>query len=264
MYLASLHTYPLKSGMGLTWQQQAIHPYGLQDDRCWMVVDDHGMALTAREHPLLVLVQIAQHAGQWQVQAPNMPTLTLNLHDWCTPIDVELWLKPVLAQAGPRDADDWFSRYLGGPCRVCYIGEAPARRVEGESDLPIGFADGFPLLILGEGSLKDLNLRLKTPAELARFRPNLFIAGAEAYEEDHWKVIRVGEVEITLHSPCPRCILTTVNPENGLKHAADEPLSTLTTYRIGYRGVHFGMNAFTRQHGVLQVGDPVEVLEWDF
>ncbi len=62
------------------------------------------------------------------------------------------------------------------------------------------FADGFPLLVLGQASLDDLNARLTTkgapgiPAN--RFRPNLVIGGLDAYEEDFVGDMQIGDVQL--------------------------------------------------------------------
>ena len=53
----------------------------------------------------------------------------------------------------------------------------------------------------------------------------------QAWEEDRWKVIRIGDVVFDVVKPCSRCIFTTVSPEKGQKHPAGEPLKTLQSFR---------------------------------
>jgi len=50
----------------------------------------------------------------------------------------------------------------------------------------VGFADGFPLLLIGQGSLDDLAARVGRPLEMLRFRPNLVVEGTDPYAEDGW------------------------------------------------------------------------------
>ena len=107
-------------------------------------------------------------------------------------------------------------------------------------------------------SLEDLNSRLDRPVPMNRFRPNLVIDGCGPYEEDGWKRIRIGEVEIELVKPCSRCTIPTVDQETGI--AGTEPLRTLAGYRSREEGVYFGMNAIPRSTGRVTIGDPVAVL----
>ncbi|MEC7905851.1 MAG: MOSC domain-containing protein [Verrucomicrobiota bacterium] len=50
----------------------------------------------------------------------------------------------------------------------------------------IGFADGYPLLVISQASLEDLNQRLEFPVEMNRFRPNIVIEVCQPYDEDKW------------------------------------------------------------------------------
>jgi uncharacterized protein YcbX len=61
---------------------------------------------------------------------------------------------------------------------------------------------------------------------MLRFRPNLVIEGSEAYAEDSWKRIRIGDVEFRVVKPCARCILTTIDPQTGERSADREPLAS--------------------------------------
>lgn len=125
----------------------------------------------------------------------------------------------------------------------------------------MAFADGFPLLLIGQASLDDLSQRVGQPLSMLRFRPNLVVTGSEAYAEDGWKRIRIGEVEFEVAKGCSRCILTTIDPQSGERNAQREPLATLKTYRERDGDVYFGQNLLPRGVGELQVGMTVEVLE---
>jgi uncharacterized protein YcbX len=48
------------------------------------------------------------------------------------------------------------------------------------------FADGYPILIISEESLSDLNSRLDSPLPMNRFRPNLVVKGCPPFAEDTW------------------------------------------------------------------------------
>ncbi|MFD2780939.1 MOSC domain-containing protein [Novosphingobium pokkalii] len=95
---------------------------------------------------------------------------------------------------------------------------------------------------------------------MARFRPNLVIAGAAAaFAEDGWQGLRIGGVTLRLVKPCTRCVITTQDPETG---AADsrEPLATLRKMgRLWQRQPIFGVNAIPDGTGDVAVGDRVEL-----
>ncbi len=85
--------------------------------------------------------------------------------------------------------------------------------------------------------------------------------GADAFAEDSWQTLRIGEVTFDVVKPCSRCVLTTVSTERGRKHPAGEPLATLQAFRTAENGdVDFGQNMVARQSGIIRVGDSVEVL----
>ena len=96
---------------------------------------------------------------------------------------------------------------------------------------------------------------------MARFRPNLIVAGAEAWQEDHWRRIQIGPVVFRLPKPCSRCAVTTVDQEIGERPDPQEPLRTLGLFRRTEGGVMFGQNMIPETTGRVAVGDPVTVLE---
>jgi uncharacterized protein YcbX len=120
----------------------------------------------------------------------------------------------------------------------------------------VGFADGYPFLLIGQASLDDLNARLAEPVEMRRFRPNLVVEGAAPFAEDGWHRLRIGGLAFRGVKPCDRCTVTTVDPDTGAR--GPEPLRTLSTYRKEGNQVMFGMNLVHDQRGTVAVGDPVE------
>ena len=140
--------------------------------------------------------------------------------------------------------------------------ERTQRSVEarpGTEDKLVGFADGFPFLVVTQASLDDLNARLKEQVGMNRFRPNIVVSNAAAFEEDEWRRFQVGELEFTNVKPCARCVMTTVNPDDGAR--GSEPLKTLSSFRKLGKEVFFGQNAVHSGDGILKVGELVKVLE---
>lgn len=138
-----------------------------------------------------------------------------------------------------------------------------SRRVKRFEQVPLGFADGFPFLLINEASLQDLRQRCPAGIKLEQFRPNLVITGASAWAEDSWSTVRIGEVLFDVPKPCSRCVLTTVSPEKGRKHPSGEPLATLQKFRTATDGsgdIDFGLNLIARNSGIMRVGDELQVV----
>lgn len=265
MKLTEINIYPIKSTRRIALQQSEVLPRGLPWDRRWMLVDSEGRFVTARKHPRLAMVQTRVGETSLYVQGPGMPSIEVPLY----PLDgervaVQIWRDRCEALATSPEADAWFSDYLGMPVRLVQLTDDLHRGVDPAYGRPgdeVSFADGFPLLLISEASLADLNTRLEHPVEMRRFRPNVVVAGAEPYAEDAWRRIRIGDVEFEGVKACSRCIFTTIDPDTGEKDPAMEPLRTLGTYRRRPEGgVYFGQNLVPRSGGVIRVGDRVEIL----
>lgn len=258
--LCALYRYPVKSTRGEAMAEAKLAATGLPFDRHWMVADATGRTITGRTDPRLVLVRAQVIAETLALSAPSMTSLSIPLTAFQQAQTASVWEDDFPAKTGSRAADDWLSTYLGRPVQLLYVGTQPHRRLRGRPDIPLGFADSHPLLLMGEGSLAELNRRARQDFTMARFRPNLVIAGAEPFAEDHWRHICIGEVTFSLMKPCDRCAFTMVDPETGRKATDQEPMRTLATFRKSPEGVLFGQYAVAENPGTLKVGMPVEIL----
>jgi len=262
--LSALNVYPVKSCHGVAVSRCDLDAHGLRHDRSWMVVDDCGRFLTQRELPRLALVTTAIEERGIVLRAPHRHAITLpfaGARDG--DVAVEVWRHRGPATDGGDEAARWMSEHLGQPVRLVATARDHARPVSRDwfdGDAHTGFSDGYPLLLISEGSLEDLNARLPKPLPMERFRPNLVVHGAAPYEEDLWKRIRIGAVELAVVKPCSRCTITTTDQRTGERDGT-EPLRTLARYRKSELGVLFGQNVVHLARGTLEVGAPVEVLE---
>jgi hypothetical protein len=263
--LSQLFIYPLKSTKGLSLTRAKVEPLGLEHDRRWMLVRPDGSFVTGREFPSLVLVSAVPTGAGLRVSAPGLPELEVPVPPEEAPrLEVTIWKDTCsVARAGP-EADRWFSRFLGEPVCLVYVDARMERPVDPTYAAPedrVGFADGFPLLLLSRASLEELNRQLPRAVRMENFRPNLVVEGCEPFAEDRWKRLRVGGVELEVVKPCARCVFTTVDPATGLKAPDGEPLRTLARVRRINGKAMFGQNVVVRRLGTLQVGDAVEVLD---
>jgi len=197
------------------------------------------------------------------VEAPGMPNLRVdapNPSDAST-IPVTVWGDLVQASLCAPNTSDWFSRFLEKSVRLVYFSDASKRLADqrfAPKDALVSFSDGFPVLVCTEASLDDLNGRLTRPVPMSRFRPNIVLAGTQAYEEDSIDTLVIGAMKFTARSPCARCSVTTVL--EGSAERTKEPLRTLAAYRTTEHGVIFGQNLTHSGDGVISIEDAVHMI----
>jgi len=265
--LSALYRYPLKSGKGQPLQQIGLDKLGLDGDRRWMLVDEaSGRFLTQR-----AVAKMSQLSAQWNgaggltLSAEGVPALDVPLPGSDAELrGVTIWRDTLRVPDAGAEAAAWVSDFIGKPTRLVHVPLDRARTTEagyGKDDDKVGFADGYPLLLIGQASLDDLSARIGRPMEMLRFRPNLVIEGSDAFAEDGWTRVRIGDVEFRVVKPCSRCILTTIDPASGERSTDREPLATLKTYREQAGEVMFGQNLVNDGPGRLDVGMPVTILE---
>jgi uncharacterized protein YcbX len=222
-----------------------------------------GLFFTQRELPRMALIRPDVANGALRLDAPEMTPLAARVAAEGPTRDVMVWRDRCPAVDQGDDVAAWLSDFLQQRCRLVRMADAHTRRVDPvyavrEAD-QVGFADGYPFLLISEESLADLNGRLAAPLPMNRFRPNIVVRGGTPYAEDRWRRIRVGAVELHLVKACARCAITTTDQQTAM--VSREPLATLATYRRGERGVLFGQNAIHTSQGAIRVGDPVEVVD---
>lgn len=258
--IANLHIYPLKSGAGIAVDRFDLDRFGPKNDRRWMVVDTEGALLTQRELAALRLVTAIPSADQLTLGAPGFANLVIGRDDQAPRRTVRIWDDSVEAVDSGDRAAEWLSEFLGQPVRLAYMPGWAIRRTSPDYD-PIGanvaFADGYPILVVGQASLDDLNGRLGTPLPMNRFRPNVVVTGTSPYEEDGWRKFSSNGVAFDAVKPCARCTITTTDQITGER--GQEPLRTLATFRKVGSGVMFGVNVVHRGSGTLRVGDAVTI-----
>ena len=258
--VSALYVYPIKSCRGIRVSQWPVAERGFFADRRWMIVDAAGKFVTQREVAELSRVHTQLDESIIELSAPGLSPLRLPLtHDAGPPLTVQIWDDAALGIAHAAGSA-WFSRYLGAPHRLVYMPDSHHRRVNparARSGDIVGFADGYPFLLISEASLADLNARLERPITMERFRPNIVVSGTEPYAEDGYVQVRLGEISFRGPKRCDRCVITTIDPETG--ESGREPLRTLAKYRLQDQKVWFGMNLIHDGIGTLRVGDAVTV-----
>ncbi len=276
--LTELNLYPVKSCAGISLREATLTHAGLMYeqiyDREWMVVDAKGEFMTQRDFPKMALIVPRIKADTLELRAPGMLRLEVPLGlpdpEDAKTLSVKVWDDTVQAYDCDETTAAWFKNFLGTPCRLVRF-HVEAKRQASEkwtqgADAPTLFADAFPMLVISQGSLDDLNGKLKAQGRDAlpmnRFRPNIVIAGIEAFEEDYAESISIGTAKLKPVKPCARCNIPSVNQATGTP--GPDPLDIMQSYRANPKldgALTFGMNAvlLEGEGQILRVGQDVEV-----
>jgi len=263
--LSEIFVYPIKSVSGISLNEAYIGEKGIEKDRRWMIINEEGKFLSQRTYPelSLVYVNIENDGLVVKHKYKNYDELFIPFEaDEEYTRDVEIWNDKCGAVLVSNAADCWFSKVLGIPCRLVYMPDNTKRIVDprySDGNKTVGFADGFPFLLIGQSSLDDLNSKLELPININRFRPNLVFTGGEPFSEDLWKKFKIGSITFFPVKPCARCTIPTINQETGEK--GKEPLVTLSSYRMKNNKVYFGQNLVSEGSGIIKVGDPLFVIK---
>jgi uncharacterized protein YcbX len=265
--VTALCRYPIKACGALALNAAVLDALGIEHDRRWMVVGaEDGTFLSQRSHPRLAAIRPAVEGDFLIVRSPGEPPLTLPLGgaEFAKSRLVSVWKAAGVAEDAGDNAALWFSRILRAPCRLVRAGAAWDRPLNPAFSTPgdrTGFADGYPVLLASEASLRDLNTRLETPVSMDRFRPNIVIDGSAlaAWAEDGWRTLTIGGVRFRAAKPCARCAVPTIDQATG-EMRGPEPMRALAAYRRDADGnVLFAINLIHEEHGAIRVGDAVEI-----
>ncbi|MET8748984.1 MOSC N-terminal beta barrel domain-containing protein [Streptomyces sp. NPDC004667] len=272
LYVQSLHVHPVKSVAGTAPGEVAVEPWGLSGDRRWAVVDTAGAVVTQRQQPRLALACARPLPdGRVALSGPGMAELVVDVPEPGPLEPVVLFGKKIDTVVAASTAADWFSAYLGQPARLVHLDDPAVRRpVDPDYALPgetVSLADAYPLLLTTTASLDALNELIaggdhaqEGPLPMNRFRPNLVVGGpAEAWAEDGWRRIAIGDAVFRGVRECGRCIVTTTDQETAER--GKEPLKTLAVHRRIGKSLAFGRQLVPVVLGTVRVGDEVRVLE---
>lgn len=249
--VSKLLFFPVKSIGGIEVSSLDCVEKGAQvdgcDDRCYMLISGDGFICSQRVEPSMVLLKPSICGNKLHISGPEMDdTLVLDLKPSFSSNDKMISCRIFTEEAPAYDCGDeasaWFQKYLKRPdVRLVYTAEGKKKRKvirdnkftkKIREKTAISFQDFAPFHVLSQKSIDDLNSNLKeTQISVNNFRPNILIDGCNAFDEDKWQYVKFSSgAEICHLVPCGRCVLTTNNPETGIKTDKD-PLVTLRTYR---------------------------------
>ncbi len=266
VWLGAIGIYPVKACRQTALAAATLGPRGLDGDREWMVTRPDGTFLSQRTHPGLARIVPELTADGLTLACAGLEPLAVAASGG-TLREVSVWDDRMLATDVGETAADWLARALGTPARLVRLAADTRRNANrtyvGPREVPVSFADGYPILVCSRASLEELNRRLPLPVPMDRFRPNLVLDGLAAFEEDRMRELRIGSVLLRLVKPCTRCSVPGVDQLSGA-HSRD-PIPALKAFRYdkALRGVTFGVNAVAEgpAGARLEVGAAVLPLE---
>ncbi|MEL6132004.1 MAG: MOSC N-terminal beta barrel domain-containing protein [Bacteroidota bacterium] len=259
MKLTGIYCYPIKSLGGISLKEATITERGIKYDRRWMLIDANGQFISQRTFSELALFSVSIEDSFLLIQhrSSSIESLKILLDAVTGPtMEVQIWDDTVDAILCSATADAWFSHILQRTVHLVYMPDASTRQIDlkyAPKGYNVSFADGYPLLIIGESTLADLNSRLETPVSMNRFRPNLVFEGGTTGYEDTFDLVKIGEATLKGTKPCARCQVITIDQDSG--ESSKEPLRTLSTYRKEGNKVLFGMNMYPVEKGKVALGD---------
>ena len=233
--VAALFIYPVKACAAVALDVADAEPLGLAGDRRFALIDDSGVAITQRDHPVLATVRPSLHGDELKLDLGGLAEMSIDQFSEAAAADV--WGKRIPALAAPRRLTGTLAEYVGAPLRVVRLDTAAER----------SFADSRPVLVTTSGMLAALNGALASPVGMERFRPNVVLDG-----EIRAQPLRVRSVLLEYEKPCGRCEVTTIDQVSGARRGP-EPLAALTQ-RFGGQ---FGLYYRVARPGRLQRGDAV-------
>lgn len=264
--ISQLYIYPVKSLGGIAVNRAIVTERGFENDRRYMLVDTDGLFLTQRQLPSMALLRTAIEGSQLIIWHKDRALEKLRLplvprHSLSAAI-VKVWDDYCEAHYVSDEADKWFSDKLNSPCRLLYMPESTQRMVDPvyalNNDIT-SFTDGYPVLLIGQSSLDDLNGRMEEALPMDRFRPGIVMVGGQPFDEDKMAQFSINDINFYGVKLCARCTITTTNQETGV--TGKEPLKTLANYRMTNNKVYFGQNVLCGGKGVIKVGDAINSIK---
>jgi uncharacterized protein YcbX len=275
--LTAIGIHPVKSTAIRHVRQAEVRPWGLLGDRRWMVVDGDRELVTARE--LHELFTITADTPQTVPPSPGALRLSAEGHDPVDvaepdsePVPVRLHDKDLLGRPADDAASAWIRTVLvRDDLTLVWCDDPTRRRLNPAYSRPgdhTAYADGYPVTLASLDSLARLNEWIvedallrgeepEAPLPIERFRANLVVRGAEAFAEDGWERVRVGDVTFRKPKGVDRCVMTTISLLD--LTTGKEPIRTLARHRQWDGKTWFAVQLIPEGTGTIAVGDRVEV-----
>lgn len=223
-------------------------------DRAFFFVDGNGKRFSGATKAPILPIRARYDAAQdyLRLALPNGVVVEGRPEQTDRALVVDFYGRPVAAHLVDGGFTEALSEYAGHAVQLARPDRA------GEA------LDVRPVTIVSLESVGELARQAGHDGALSptRFRMTIEIEGmSRPHEEDAWRGrrVRLGEAELLIEDPVPRCVVTTLDPETGRR---DFPTLHVIKH---YRGVsaegqlEFGVYAEVVEPGTVRVGDDVAV-----
>lgn len=250
--------YPVKSLGGISVNKSKALTAGFEYDRRWMLLDENNVFITQREIPNLSQFSTSLTTDQLIITYQN-ETIAIPLENDTEDIfNAKVWDDLANLKHVNNAVNEWFSDHLKQRVKLVKMASENARSHFSSTKnmtLNVSLADGYPYLIVGDESLRNLNSNLEQPISINRFRPNIVVSTQQPHEEDNWDSLNIGQASFLNIKPCGRCQIVSIDPiTSQINHA---PLKSLNQIRKSGNQVLFGTNVMCTTEGEVSVGDTI-------
>ncbi len=274
----SIWRYAVKSMMGENLETASVFSYGITGDRAYALIDSSdGKVVSAKNPRKWPDIFMFRASLLEQVTDENqIPPVQIILPDGSIFISDRPDINEIMSDALGRNVTletRKFSRQQKletsypnpwNPGRKDNIPEMetlPSQDMLADELIPDGtFFDDAVIHLLTTATLGRLQeIYPEGRFDAARFRPNVLIksdAGSNRFTEMEWvgKMVFIGdELQLSVTSPCPRCVMTTL-PQGDLPRDSGI-LRTAVQHNMGNAGVYCSVI----RGGVIRQGDVVRI-----
>ncbi|MED6130548.1 Molybdenum cofactor sulfurase [Stylosanthes scabra] len=269
-HLKSITIYPIKSCGGFCSRNWPLSKNGLKHDREWILTSPTGEVLTQKTIPEMCFIStfIDLSQGVLFVESPRCKErLQIRLDSGVNHGAMEelvLYGQRYKVYNYSKETNVWFSEAIGKPCTLFRYSSTEhdfmLNKTNGvatcrDTKSVLNFPNEAQFLLISEESVSDLNRRLcsarsdvqkgkcvtRMQVDASRFRPNLVVSGGRPYDEDGWRIIRIGNKYFRSLGGCNRCQMINFAQNAGQVQKSNEPLATLASYKRVKGKILFGI-----------------------
>ncbi|XP_053677899.1 molybdenum cofactor sulfurase [Anopheles nili] len=250
--LVQICLYPVKScGPYRASTEWPLSPTGLLYDRAFVIVDEHGVAVTQKKLPELCRIRptVELERARLVLEHADLPDeeLVVDLgagppEDGQNGVDRVQLCRTKVCQDSVQGVDcgercaDWISRACGVSGLRLLRQSAQETRLQRKTARELSLNNQAQLLLVNRTSVRWLSEKVtdwdaleeapSLDSLVDRFRGNLIIETARPLEETDWQRVTIGEASFTVDGPCTRCQMICIDQANGVRTA--EPLRTIS------------------------------------
>jgi uncharacterized protein YcbX len=230
-------------------EELTIERYGARGDRSFYLIDREGRLFTGSKHGPLVRIRVEhdEPGRRLTLTFPDGSVADGSTEATGESVATDFWGRRVSGSLVPGPWSEAISAYAGK--------EVLLARPERPGDA----RDVWPVSLLSRESADRLAEESSdgSPRDSRRFRMLIELEGCGPHEEDTWdgRRLRVGGALLKVMGPIPRCVVTTQDPDTGIKDF--DTLRAIASHRgRGTTGtLDFGVYGTVLEPGSARVGD---------